>query len=281
MPLKSSKKRQHEDPLFIDLLSDDDKNKYNELREQFSSPKYKNRRNKSNNVFKNMIRSINTFINKDNNDVYKRSLVCGIVWINDMIIINTHQLRILIDKCKSSINGSFQSIGYEALPSGEEYINHIISLYPFMKNNYSELRQWTARKLVNKEKKCKEINPITSNQNSKNNQIQFQDSFSTSIDSKINISIQQNKYEEISPAPDLTDIINDFTENYSFSFSKENDLMDQNEIFKLNRNDDDLLNDDFLPFIPKFPNHVNNEIDEIKEYQNHFAFNDLNEKLYM
>lgn len=276
MPKNSLKKKQDEDPLFIDLLSTEDKVIYNELREEFSSQKYKNRRNRSDNVFKSMIQLISDFINRDKNDVWKRSLVCGIVWIKDMIIINTHQLRILIDKCKSSINGSFQSIGYEALPSGEEYVSHIISLYPFMKNNYSELRQWTARKLVNKNIVKKSVQA-----SSKETQSQVLPKINSPNKGEMNSPIKisqdvyiQNPYDEISPAPDLTDINN----NSLFSFSTGNDIMDQCENFQLK--DNDLLNDDFLPFMNDFQNNENNE-PEVKEYQNNLSFNDLNENLFL
>lgn len=282
----SSKKKQSEDPLFIDLLNDEDRIKYSELREQFSLPKYKNRRNKSNNVFKTMIQSIKSFIDKNETDKWKRSLVCGIVWVDDMIIINTHQLRILIDKCKSSINGSFQSIGYEALPSGEEYISHIISLYPFMKNNYAELRQWTARRKISPEKLKRRENLRSSLSNKQDTiikDIQSQKFFpNTNEFHQSSFTWNQfNQINEISPAPDLTDINNDFSENKLFTFTKDNEIMDQCENIQIMKQDDNILNDDFLPFIPKFPNCIENEINEMKEFQNRFSFNDINDKLYM
>ncbi|OHT07400.1 hypothetical protein TRFO_24416 [Tritrichomonas foetus] len=152
-----------ETPQYWDFLSAEDQNKYHHLKKQFTHPKYKNRRNKSNDVFKDIIKNIKRFVMRnDENDVI-RSLVCGIIWIDDVIVINTHQLRILIDKCKSSINGSFQAIGYEAIPPASDSACELVSMYPFMKNNYGELRQWTSRQLIRESK-----NPQISNVNDKN-----------------------------------------------------------------------------------------------------------------
>lgn len=132
-------------PRFFELLSESDKEEYHQLRKSLNSPNCKNRRNKSIQTFREIITSIKTFVIKGDSEDKNRSLVCGTIWLNEGIAINTHQLRLLMSKCKSSINGSFQAMGYETIPTGADSAGELISLYPFMKNNFMELRQWTVR----------------------------------------------------------------------------------------------------------------------------------------
>lgn len=83
-------------------------------------------------------------IHRDEDD-WKRCLVCGICWIQNSVAINTRQLGLLIDKCKSSINGSLQKMGYNTLQSREESSAYLVEAIPFLLNNYMELREWTVR----------------------------------------------------------------------------------------------------------------------------------------
>lgn len=107
-------------------------------------------------------------------DDWKRCLVCGICWLPEGIGINTHQLRILIFKCKSSINGSLQKMRYTFNLGRSEAGNAVARYMPILRNNSSELRQWTVRQLEDLAPKP-EIRPLVeSNQqiekiNSKNN----------------------------------------------------------------------------------------------------------------
>ncbi|OHS96650.1 hypothetical protein TRFO_09797 [Tritrichomonas foetus] len=132
-------------PNYFDQLSNEDKIKYQELKKQLSLPACKNRRNKSNETFQDMVNAIQSFVVRNDENDITRSLVCGIVWLDNGIAINTHQLSIITNKCKSSINGSFQSLGYGTTPTGTESSTEIISKFPFMKKNFGELRQWTVR----------------------------------------------------------------------------------------------------------------------------------------
>ena len=77
-----------------------------------------------------------------------RALVCGIYWLKDSIAINTRQLIKILSKCKSSINGSFQQLGYGTIPAGVDSCGELIKVFPEWNNNFSELRQWTVRQLM-------------------------------------------------------------------------------------------------------------------------------------
>jgi hypothetical protein len=77
----------------------------------------------------------------------RRSLVCGIIWCRDAIAINTKQLCILLDKCKSSVNTGFTAIGYRTVLENPEVAVTLARTYPFMRSDFSQTRQWTFRSI--------------------------------------------------------------------------------------------------------------------------------------
>jgi hypothetical protein len=135
-------------PKFFEKLSPEDQKDYEVLREALSSPSRKNRRNKSNETFYEVLESLRRYVLKDSPDGNMRGLVCGILWLERGIAINTHQLSIVTNKCKSSLNGSFQSLGYGTIPSGADVGPQIVRVFPFMKGQFALLRQWTIRQRI-------------------------------------------------------------------------------------------------------------------------------------
>ena len=132
-------------PQFIKLLSDADVAAYNKLRSDLSSPNCRNRRNKRLETFSEMLNSIQSFAIRKDDDDWKRCLVCGVLWLTNGIAINTRQLRLLINKCKSSINGSLHRMGYSTVMCRGDTSNQLVEMIPLLKNNFPELRQWTVR----------------------------------------------------------------------------------------------------------------------------------------
>jgi hypothetical protein len=104
-------------PNYWHLLSSEDQKGYANLQKTVSAPWRKNRPNRSLQTFEEIFESIKSFVVRSDADDWKRSTVCGIRWIasdqySGVIAINARQLGLLISKCKSSINGSFQRLGY-------------------------------------------------------------------------------------------------------------------------------------------------------------------------
>ena len=135
-------------PRFADLLSEKDLDLYRSLRSNLSSPSCRNCRNKRLENFNEMLNSIKEFSIRNDGDDWKRCLVCGVCWISDGIAINTHQLTVLLGKCKSSINGSLHRMKYVPFPSSNQASKELMELIPLLKNSFAELRQWTLRKQV-------------------------------------------------------------------------------------------------------------------------------------
>jgi hypothetical protein len=161
-------------PRFWERLTIEDQKKYVFLHKTMSSPNYKNKRHKSNQMFQKIINTIKAFVIRGEIQDYDRSLVCGIFFLkemkncnaeeavkmlgtlkNEIIITNTNQLKILLSKSKSSINGSLQTLGYNSvtlnengdiLAAADDSQPSIVSrLLPEFENNYSITRQWTVR----------------------------------------------------------------------------------------------------------------------------------------
>ena len=135
-------------PNFFQLLTDYDKVQYGCLRVALGGPMNKNQRNKRVETFVDSLAAIKAFCIRGDYDDWKRCLVCGVSWLGEDIAINTRQLRLLIFKCKSSINGSLLKMGFNITVGRTETAQKIARQFPVIRDNTPELRQWTIRRRV-------------------------------------------------------------------------------------------------------------------------------------
>jgi hypothetical protein len=135
-------------PKFWEKLSSEDQLSYSALQPKLAVLASQSRRSKSNEVFCEILNLLKAFVVRGDDSDSIRGLVCGIVWLDSGIAINTHQLRLISSKCKSSINASFQSLGYGTIPSGADVAMELVRAFPFMQNQFALLRQWTIRQKV-------------------------------------------------------------------------------------------------------------------------------------
>lgn len=134
-------------PVHFDELDSEDKQEYIEMR-NIIQQSGRNHRGKRLEAFSELIETLKNYAIKNNNDDWKRCLVVGVCWLDNAIAINTRQLRLLTNKCKSSINGSLQRIGYMPV-SNQARLNEMLQQkIPVLKGNFTELRQWTVRQYV-------------------------------------------------------------------------------------------------------------------------------------
>ena len=136
-----------EAPQYWELLTEDDKLQYTTLQKNFSSGALKKLRNGRAETFEEILEEIRQFCIKEDDPTndWKRFLVCGICWMDQAIAINTRQLKLLVCKCKSSINGSLQKMGYTTNMAHSESWKILFPKIPLLKDHYSELRKWTIR----------------------------------------------------------------------------------------------------------------------------------------
>lgn len=133
-------------PAFFELLSESDRQGYIDLRNELMSSDTKFKRYKRITSLRDALYAIHKYCSRNSNDDWKRYLVCGVCWMGWDIAINTRQLRLLINKCKSSINGALAKMGYSTAPIKTEGSSSLIKAIPFLKGNFVELRMWTIRR---------------------------------------------------------------------------------------------------------------------------------------
>lgn len=133
------------DPQYWNLLSESDKAGYNNLRRSFNAGSIRRNRGHRIETFDGILEAIRKYAERKAQDDWKRFLVCGVCWMDQAIAINTRQLRLLISKCKSSINGSLLKLGYSTNTSHSESWKILFSRIPLLKDNFTEIRQWTIR----------------------------------------------------------------------------------------------------------------------------------------
>lgn len=131
---------------YWNLLSDDDKKEYLTLfytiRQNINNPKAKKKRTIS---FSETVDLIRKYSVRENQSDAVRSIVCGIFWVDDKVAVNSHRLGFLMSRCKSSINGSLQMLGYKEINSKKETMDIISQKLSSITNDRSEFRKWTIR----------------------------------------------------------------------------------------------------------------------------------------
>ena len=132
-------------PQYWGMLSRNDQEEYIKLRNTLNTTCAQRNRGHRVETFDAVLEAIRRFIERGNEDDWKRALVCGFCWMDRVVAINTRQLRFLVSKCKSSINGSLQKLGYITTLSPSDSRKMLVEKIPFLDGNYNELRQWTTR----------------------------------------------------------------------------------------------------------------------------------------
>jgi hypothetical protein len=89
------------DPQNWELLSEANKDVYRRISAAFSAP---SSRNKQIDDFREIIDAMKLFVNSEDVDKWRRSLVCGVFRLANRITVNIAQLKLLVFKCKLSIN---------------------------------------------------------------------------------------------------------------------------------------------------------------------------------
>ncbi|KAH0786474.1 potassium/sodium hyperpolarization-activated cyclic nucleotide-gated channel 1 [Histomonas meleagridis] len=133
-------------PAFFDLLSKEDQASYTQLRLELTSSNTKFKRYQRIKSLQDALAMIRNFCIRGDNGDSCRCLVCGVCWMGWDIAINTRQLRLLVNKCKSSINGSLAKMGYSTAPIKGDASAPFLEAIPILKGNFTEQRMWTVRR---------------------------------------------------------------------------------------------------------------------------------------
>jgi hypothetical protein len=134
-------------PKYWELLTPEDQAAYLSLQHILANPGRSTRRQKGVHAFAEVLEQVKSFVAMKDDTDWKRSIVCGLYCSNldSSIALNTRQLRLLISKCKSSINSSFQLLGYRIIASGNDCAAVVLNYFPILRENFADFRQWTVR----------------------------------------------------------------------------------------------------------------------------------------
>jgi hypothetical protein len=127
-------------------LSDNDRCMYACLLTSISTSAATAPRRRRSLTFSDVLASIQTFVVRHDQNDAVRGLICGIYWLPDALAINIHQLRSLIPKSKSSINGSLQRLGFSVTLGRAKSLQYLATVFPLIQDNVPALRKWTLRK---------------------------------------------------------------------------------------------------------------------------------------
>lgn len=135
------------DTPYINLLERADRIKYRQLRKHLNQVTDKRHRNRKLTVLRNLLKEITEFAQRGDQDDWKRCCVCGVCQLSVGLAINSHQLRFLLKRTKSSLNGSLKQIGYVTLLARGDICQELKDFLPILKGNKAELRKWSVRVL--------------------------------------------------------------------------------------------------------------------------------------
>ncbi|OHT07119.1 hypothetical protein TRFO_05356 [Tritrichomonas foetus] len=133
-------------PKYFSLLNETDKHLYFELQKKLLHATEKRHRGHRLDIFLDCLRQIRDYAQRgDSDDDWKRCCVCGVCFLKCGIALNSHQIRFLTNKCKSSINGALKKMNYRTTSARGDINPELVEFLPLLKGNTRELRQWSVR----------------------------------------------------------------------------------------------------------------------------------------
>jgi hypothetical protein len=130
---------------FWNRLSPDDRAEFVQLRAQFHvGAKHATKDGRLLPLRRDLL-PILSFLERSQENMEARAILAGICFVGPLILVNTRHLKSLIGRCKSSINGSFQQLGYAPLRTKAKALACLTAILPALKSEQELLRQWTVR----------------------------------------------------------------------------------------------------------------------------------------
>jgi hypothetical protein len=126
-------------------ISQEDRKEFTRLRASFHNQQknpVKDRRLVS---FFNELQTVLDFTDRSSSGIEERCILSGVAFGGAFICVNTQQLKSFVGRCKSSINGSFQQMGYVAMKTKGKAKACLLSVLPSLTTEMMALRQWTVR----------------------------------------------------------------------------------------------------------------------------------------
>jgi hypothetical protein len=129
---------------FWNQLSQDDKSEFIRIRSSFHESQKTVSRDRRSITFHRELNTAFQFIERRPDHIDVRAILTGVCFAGPIVCVNNRQLKSFLSRCKSSINGSFQQLGFVALRSKAKARDCVAAVLPALQNMPIS-RQWTAR----------------------------------------------------------------------------------------------------------------------------------------
>jgi hypothetical protein len=126
-------------------LTADDRSEFIRLRSHFHQCQKCSSSDRRGVTFSKELQVVLSFIERSPDNMESRCIVTGICVAGPVICINTRQLKVFLCRCKSSINGILQELGYLAIRTRTKTRQAIQVCLPSLDRDADLLRQWTVR----------------------------------------------------------------------------------------------------------------------------------------
>jgi hypothetical protein len=130
---------------FWGFLSQEDRTEYLLLRNSFHHGQKISSKDRRVVTFRRELTIVLQYLERSTDNLEARSIVTGLCFAGRAVCVNTRQLKSFLKRCKSSINGSFQQLGYLALRTKSKARTCVLAVLPSLQNEPNILRQWTVR----------------------------------------------------------------------------------------------------------------------------------------
>lgn len=131
--------------IYWNKLTQEDKTEFQKLRNHFHQSQKISSKDSRLVSFSNELHTVLKFIEKSEQGRECRTILTGVAFAGPFICVNTRQLKCFLGRCKSSINGSFQQLGYVAIKTKSKARACILAILPSLISDQNILRQWTVR----------------------------------------------------------------------------------------------------------------------------------------
>jgi hypothetical protein len=86
-----------------------------------------------------------SYLERSPDNMEARAILSGICFVASAVCVNTRQLKSLLGRCKSSINGCFKQLGFVAVRTKAKARGFIAAALTSIKDRPEMIRQWTVR----------------------------------------------------------------------------------------------------------------------------------------
>lgn len=132
-------------PQYWNAISQEDKNEFIHLRNNFHHGQKISSKDRRIITFSKELSIVLRYLERSEENREERCVLCGVCFVGPIVCVNTRQLKSFLSRCKSSINGSFQQLGFVALRTKAKARSCVLTALPSLQNHQSILRQWTVR----------------------------------------------------------------------------------------------------------------------------------------